>query len=51
MVAYERDLMTRLIEGLCALPEMTIHGITDPHGSRTASRQCLSRMPKFRLAF
>ncbi|HWG68407.1 MAG TPA: cysteine desulfurase-like protein [Steroidobacteraceae bacterium] len=30
MVAYERDLMTRLIEGLCVLPEVTIHGITDP---------------------
>lgn len=30
MVAYERVLMTRLIDGLSALPEVTIHGITDP---------------------
>lgn len=30
IVAYERDLVARLIAGLGAIPGVTIHGITDP---------------------
>jgi cysteine desulfurase family protein (TIGR01976 family) len=36
IVAYERDLVTRLIDGLGAMPAVTIHGITDR--SRFAAR-------------
>jgi len=30
MVAYERPLMAKLIEGLSSLPEVSIHGIVEP---------------------
>jgi cysteine desulfurase family protein (TIGR01976 family) len=30
IAAYERDLVRRLIDGLDAIPAVTIHGITDP---------------------
>jgi cysteine desulfurase family protein (TIGR01976 family) len=36
IAAYERDLVTRLIDGLTAVEGVTIHGITDP--ARFASR-------------
>jgi cysteine desulfurase family protein (TIGR01976 family) len=36
IVAYERELVRRLISGLQAIPRVTIHGITDPE--RAAER-------------
>jgi cysteine desulfurase family protein (TIGR01976 family) len=36
IVDYERDLVRRLLDGLAALPRVTIHGITDP--ARAAER-------------
>jgi cysteine desulfurase family protein (TIGR01976 family) len=36
IAAYERELVTRLVDGLEAIPGVTIHGITDP--SAFASR-------------
>jgi len=36
IMAYERDLARRLLDGLAAIPGLTIHGITDP--ARAAER-------------
>ncbi len=36
IVAYERELARRLLDGLAAIPGLTIHGITDP--ARAAER-------------
>ncbi|CAN5665460.1 cysteine desulfurase-like protein [soil metagenome] len=36
IMTYERDLVRRLIDGLVAIPGVTVHGITDP--SRAAER-------------